>query len=65
MPDGRRHESSSALRKPRGRSHSAQWSELYCSPAGKLFLDVFKVTLLSVARRDPRASLSWAGPGAS
>lgn len=50
---------------PWGRGHSVQQDELYHSPAGKLFLDVFKGTVHTVARGDPWSSLSQADPGAS
>ena len=50
---------------PQGRGHSVQQNELYCSPAGKLFLDVFKGTVHTIARGDRWSSLSRADPGAS
>ena len=50
---------------PQGRGHSVQQNELYCSPAGKLFLNVFKGTVHTVARGDRWSSLSWEDPGAS
>ena len=50
---------------PRGRGHSVQQDRFYHSPAGKLFLDVFKGTVHTVARGDPWSSLSRADPGAS